>query len=84
MKTTLDISDDLLTKAKTVAASRRTTLKALVEHALRREVGQAAPNSRNADDFIETGPTGLPRLKRRSSTVVTSEMVYQMMEDEGI
>jgi hypothetical protein len=38
MKTTLDLPEDLLIEAKTVAAQRRTTLKAIVENALRREL----------------------------------------------
>ena len=38
MKTTLDLSEDLLAEAKAVAARRRTTLRAMVEHALRREI----------------------------------------------
>lgn len=43
MKTTLDLDDDLLIEAKTIAARRRTTLKAIVEHALWRELH---PNER--------------------------------------
>lgn len=66
MKTTLDLDDALLIKAKSVAARRRTTLKALVEHALRRELVPAA-NDRNPDpEVFEIGPLGLPVLKRRS------------------
>jgi Arc/MetJ family transcription regulator len=38
MKTTLELDDDLLIEAKAVAARRRTTLRAIVEHALRREL----------------------------------------------
>ena len=38
MKTTIDLPDELMTEAKAVAARRRTTLKAMMEHALRREV----------------------------------------------
>jgi purine-nucleoside phosphorylase len=38
MKTTLDLPDDLLIEAKTIAARRRISLKAMVEHALRREI----------------------------------------------
>ena len=34
MKTTIELPDELLAEAKAVAARRRTTLKALVEHAL--------------------------------------------------
>ena len=39
MKTTLDLDDALLIEAKTVAAKRRTTLKAIVESALRQALG---------------------------------------------
>lgn len=35
MKTTIDIADSLLARAKRLAARRRTTLKAVVEDALR-------------------------------------------------
>ncbi len=85
MKTTLDLADDLLIEAKSVAARRRTTLKALVEHALRREIQPASDDTAFAeDDFIEIGPHGMPRLKRRGPPCITSEMIYQMMEDEGI
>jgi predicted nucleic acid-binding protein len=42
MKTTLDLPDELLIEAKTLAARRKTTLKAIVESALRREIRPAA------------------------------------------
>ena len=38
MKTTLDLPDNLPIAAKALAAQRKTTLKAMVEHALRREI----------------------------------------------
>jgi len=38
MKTTVDIGDDLLRKAKEVAASRNTTLRDVIERGLRREI----------------------------------------------
>lgn len=38
MKTTIDLSDSLLEEAKKVAARRATTVKALVEAGLRREL----------------------------------------------
>jgi len=82
MKTTLDLPDDLLIEAKTVAAQRRTTLRALFEHALRREI-QPFTKTAGGDDLIENGPTGIPRLKRRGEAFITSEMIREMMEAEG-
>ncbi len=41
MKTTLELPDNLLLEAKAVAARRRTTFKAMIEHALRREIAPA-------------------------------------------
>ncbi len=38
MKTTIDIADPLLERAKAMAAQRRTTLKAVVEGALRNAI----------------------------------------------
>lgn len=38
MKTTIDISDDLLLKAKALAAKRGTTLRAVIEQGLRQEL----------------------------------------------
>jgi hypothetical protein len=35
MKTTVDISDELLKKAKRLAAKRRTTLRAIIEQGIR-------------------------------------------------
>ena len=84
MKTTLDLDDDLLMAAKALAVRRRTTLKAMVEHALRREIAPASAG-KQADDFIEIAANSLPRLKRSGVPfVITSEMVYSMMDEEGI
>ena len=82
MKTTLELPDALLIEAKTMAARRRTTLKALIESALRRELSPAIPLSKDAGALIELGPNDLPRLRSRGVRV-TSESVYQMLEEEG-
>jgi hypothetical protein len=56
MKTTLELDDALLTQAKDVAAKRRTTLKDIVEQALRRELA-LAPEITNPDpNMCEVGP----------------------------
>ena len=41
MKTTIDLPDDLLIAAKKLAAEKRTTIRALVERGLRKELGES-------------------------------------------
>lgn len=84
MKTTIELPDELLTKAKAIAALRRTTLKAMIEHALKRELD--FPEGENTDDEIyEISGRGFPVLKKKGGDrVVTSEDVYQIMEELGI
>lgn len=83
MKTTIELPDDLMVEAKAVAARRRTTLKAMMEHALRREVmvEQAATDP---DAPFTINEHGMPILKKTGNTVVTSEMIYGMMDELGI
>ena len=83
MKTTIDLPDELMTEAKAVAARRRTTLKAMMEHALRREVmvEQAATDP---DAPFTIDEHGMPILKKTGNAVVTSEMIYRMMDEGGI
>ena len=81
MKTTIEISDRLFTAAKAVAVQRRTTLKAMIEHALKREIAfEEKPSSHAA---FEKNAYGFPVLKPRTTAPVTNEMLYQMMEEEG-
>ncbi|MBC7981368.1 MAG: hypothetical protein H7Y36_12465 [Armatimonadetes bacterium] len=80
MKTTLDLPVDLLTSAKALAVRRRTTLRALVEHALRREIAPASQLEADTSDLFEVGPLGIHRLKNRGVTV-TSDMVCQMIDN---
>ena len=74
MKTTLDLPDDLLTEAKAVAARRRTTLKAMVEHALRREI---LPHEGLVEDSpYEVGPFGILSLKKRGKGMTAEQVQY--------
>lgn len=77
MKTTLELPDDLLIEAKAVAARRRTTLKAMIEHALRCELGSGPSPKPAADDLFE----GILSLKRRGAKI-TSERIYRLLEEE--
>jgi len=74
MKTTLDLPDDLLAEAKVVAARRRITLKAMVEHALRREI--APPLVLPADSPLEMNELGMLVLKKRGRTMSAEEVQY--------
>jgi hypothetical protein len=82
MKTTIELPDALFAAAKAMAARRRTTLKAMMEHALRREIvfdEEPAPHA-----AIELNVHGFPVLKKQNTAAVTSERVYQMLEEEGL
>ena len=80
MKTTLELPDALLRKAKGVALRRRTTLKALVTHALEREVAYAnAP----ATCAFAVDAEGIPHLPSRGVSV-SSETVHRLLEEEDI
>ncbi len=48
MKTTVEISDDLLAKAKALAAKNQTTLRSLIEDGLR----QVLKNEHTETDFV--------------------------------
>lgn len=82
MKTTIELPDALFAAAKTTAARRRTTLKAMIEHALRREI--AFDEKPAAHTAFEMNEHGFPVLKKRKAAAVTSEVVYQMMDEEGL
>jgi hypothetical protein len=75
MKTTLDLPDDLLIEAKSLAARRRTTLRALVESALRRELRPAAEIQNPDPEKFEVGPLGFLVLKRRPGESITLEQL---------
>jgi hypothetical protein len=63
MKTTVEISDDLLIEAKKHAAEQRTTIRALIERGLRRELGGQLPPPKSKRPVIRwvTVPGGLPK-----------------------
>lgn len=76
MKTTIELPDSLLRAAKATAARRGTTLKAIITHALEREVHDGGPPP---VDF-EVDEDGLPHLPSRGARV-TSELVARLDEE---
>jgi len=83
MKTTIELPDALLTEAKSVAARRRTTLKAMIEHALKREIRFPEGDADEALPY-EINTHGFPVIKKTGAAVLTSERVYEMMDELGI
>lgn len=81
MKTTIELPEALLRDAKAAAVRRRTTLKAIIIHALEREV--------HADDRVPLAAfvldeDGLPHLPARGVRV-TGEIVSRLLdEEEGV
>lgn len=79
MKTTLDLPDELLIEAKAVAARRRTTLKAMIEHALRREIALAL--ALDEDSSFEMNELGMLVLKRREGTGIILEQIAAIQRE---
>ena len=81
MKTLIDLPGNLLAEVKAVAQRRRTTLEALMEQALRQEIGFHDQPQENS--LIQVNERGFPVLAKRGPGVVTSEYVYRMLDEEG-
>jgi len=82
MKTTLDLPDDLLIEAKTLAARRKTTLKAIVESALRREIRPAAEMDNPDPEKFEVGPLGFLVIKRKPGDQTVTVERIRAIQDE--
>ena len=82
MKKTIELPNDLLPQAKAIALKRRTTLKSMIEHALRRELhdANALPEASKIYNYNEFG---FPVLKREGNhgAVITNEMISKVVEE---
>lgn len=81
MKTTLDLPDDLLMEAKSLAARRKTTLRAIVESALRREMRPANEMDNPDPEKVEVGPLGFLVLKRQPGETISLEQIKAIEEE---
>lgn len=81
MKTTIDLPDDLLLEAKSLAARRRTTLKTIIENALRREIRPECERANPDPDKYEMGPLGILSLKKRGQPL-TAEQVQHLIDHQ--
>ena len=81
MKTTLELDDALFMEAKAAAVRRRTTFKAIVEKALRRELAPA-PEFTNPDpEKYEVGPFGILSLKKTGDGL-TAEQYRELIDHQ--
>lgn len=78
MRTTLDLPDDLLIEAQALAARRRTTLGALIEESLRRELAAAVRLSPEEREHLQVGPLGILQLRTINAK---SEGFIERLED---
>ena len=81
MKTTLELPDDLLIEAKAVALKRRTTLRAIIERALRRELAPSAAEANPDPEKFEVGPLGFLVLKRAPGETVSLEQIKSLQAE---
>ena len=81
MKTTLDLADDLLMEAKMLAVRRKTTLKALVESALRREIRPVSESKNPDPKKYEVGPFGILSLKKTEKKL-SAENVQHIIDHQ--
>jgi len=88
LKTTLVLPDDLLREAKTLAVRRKTTLKAIIEAALRREIRPAMEQENPDPSRFEVGPFGILRIRKAfdspSTTVAQVRAVREALENEEL
>ncbi len=82
MKTTLDLPDDLLRDAKMVAIRRKTTLKAIVESALRREIHPVAEMGNPDPEKLEVGPLGFLVIKKQPGSAPVTWETIRAVQDE--
>ena len=79
MKTTIELPDALLRTAKAMAVRHGTTLKAIITHALEREVYEGNPPP---TAVFEVDGDGLPHLPARGARV-TSKLVDRLLDEEA-
>ena len=88
VKTTLVLPDDLLMEAKALAVRRKTTLKAIIESALRREIRPSMEPENPDPSRFEVGPFGILRIRKPSGSPSTTaaqvRAVREALENEEL
>ena len=76
MKTTIDIADDLLLRAKQEAKASQTTLRSLIEAGLRERLGRSSPSTRRPVEPETYRGEGLQAEFRGKGWDAVREAVY--------
>jgi hypothetical protein len=74
MRTTLDLDDDVLAAARSIAAARKQTMGKVVSDLVRQSLASK----------LKKSPSGLPLLPLRPGVIVTNEIIDKLREEEGI
>jgi hypothetical protein len=74
MRTTLDLDDDILAAARSIAAARKQTMGKVVSELVRRSLATR----------VKKMPSGIPLLPHRPGVIVTNELIEKLREEEGI
>jgi hypothetical protein len=74
MRTTLDLDDDVLAAARSIASVRKQTMGKVVSDLLRQSLTIKPSKPRG----------GVPLLPRRPGLIVTNELIDKIRKDEGI
>lgn len=77
MKTTLELTDTLLTRAKTLAAREGTTVRALVEEGLRRLLDERRGRGRFELRDASFNGNGLQPGQQESNWAEARELIYE-------
>ena len=74
MRTTLDLDDDVLAAARSIAAARNQTMGKVVSDLVRQSLATK----------IKQRPSGIPLLPRRPGVIVTTELIDKLREEEDL
>jgi hypothetical protein len=74
MRTTLNLDDDVLAAARSIAAARNQTIGKVVSDLVRKSLATK----------LKKAPSGVPLLPLRPGEIVTNELIDKLREDQGI
>jgi hypothetical protein len=73
MRATLDLDDDILAAARSMAAARKQTMGKVVSDLVRQSLATK----------LKKAPSGIPVLPRRPGVIVTNDLIDRLRDEEG-